>query len=69
MNLINFGVVEKTNEYADEYGFEWLKIHSANTMETTKIGGQVKRSVRECQVSAVNYLKMSGMDNILNGKF
>jgi hypothetical protein len=69
LNWINFGAIEETNEYSDEYGFEWLKIHSFNMMETTKIGGQLKRNIRACQVSAVTYQRMSGMDNIANGKF
>lgn len=27
--LINIGAIEVSNQFADEYGYEWLKIHSA----------------------------------------
>lgn len=28
-NLIQFGAAELSNQFSDEYGFEWLKVHSA----------------------------------------
>ena len=68
-NLISLGNVEVSNQYSDEYGYEWLKVHSSVTSETVKIGAQLKKNMPACQIPSVAYVKISGMDNVQNGKF
>lgn len=69
VKVINFGAAEISNTYADDYGYEWVKVHSVANRETIKVGSQLIRSILSCSISTVTYTLKSGLDTIQNGKF
>lgn len=50
---ISLGALEVTNQYADYYGYEWIKVHAASSSTTVRKSGPVSKMLTNCIINPV----------------
>lgn len=67
--VIDIGAIEASNQFADEYGYQWLKVHSQSQIQTVKVAGQVIKMMPSCTIPTITYTLMSGKDDVQASNF
>ncbi len=57
-NVINLGTLEVSNNYADYYGFDWLKVYDINSVSTIKNAGNYNVLMNSCQIPSITSFKI-----------